>query len=81
MKTQEDIADFTQIQHDIINEVADLFIKLGAEDVSIMSTIMSWGDTMCDKDVLEAFKELNRDIVVKSKADFHFNPINARGSS
>lgn len=48
------------ITNDIINEVYDIMLKLGASE-EVLSVIGSWRDTLPDEEILKLLKQYNKD--------------------
>jgi hypothetical protein len=76
MSQIEKVTTFTNTQYEIIREIGELLAKFGAQS-DILSIVMSWGDTMSDETTLSYLKEFNQKAEVESKADYHFDAINA----
>ncbi|RFS17214.1 hypothetical protein [Emticicia sp. C21] len=49
---------FSEIHHQIVDELGTAFSKLGA-DIGLMAIVMSWGDTLESKIVLQQLQHYN----------------------
>ena len=58
MSKENSITKLTKTQNEIVSEIGTATANLGAPS-GLMSIIMSWGDTMNDKETLQALKDWN----------------------
>jgi hypothetical protein len=66
MENNVRITQFSEIQYEIINEIAVAMHKLGGKS-DLVSTVMSWGDTLPDEDVFDLLKQWNDEPVISPR--------------